>query len=311
MSDVESRAKNRRLILASTLLLVGGIGFGLVIALNRVVTTEGIPFIPYIFWQSLGASVVLLVVSVIRRKLPPLTAVHLRYYTVLGIAGLAIPWTVLAYVAPEIPVGVIAILLALGPLIVYAMAVGLTMDSLRWSRVLGLFLGLGGILLIALPETSLPARGMVGWVLVALIPPACFALSTILAERMRPPTGDAISFSCGLLVVGSLFMLPVMAISDSWWVFQEPLSKGEATVFFLMLLSAFLWPLLFTIIRLAGSVFFSTVAYIDTLAGVGWGILFFSEAHSLWIWGALALVMGGLFLVNRRGREPPTGAKAD
>ena len=40
------------------MLFIAGISFGLIFSLNRIAITDGIPFIPYVFWQALGAGVV-------------------------------------------------------------------------------------------------------------------------------------------------------------------------------------------------------------------------------------------------------------
>lgn len=298
--------ERRSLILPSILLVIGGITYGLVISLNRIATTEGIPFIPYVFWQALGGAVLLLVISFIRRKPPKLAPAHLRTYAIIGIIGLAIPWTLLALVAPKIPAGVIALGFAIIPMQVYAIALMLSMDGFRWVRIIGMLLGLAGILLIVLPETSLPSPDMVGWVLVGLTPSVCFALTIIAGERFRPPESDPLALSCGLLFVGALFLLPVMAATGSWWFFEAPLDRGDGALILVTFLAVFLWPLFFITIRMAGSVFFSTVAYLDTLAGVGWGILIFGERHSDWIWAALVLLMLGIFLVNKTGPAATT-----
>ena len=50
----------------------------------------------------------------------------------------------------------------------------------------------------------------------------------------------------------------------------------------------------------AGPVFASQTAYVVTLSGVLWGMAIFSEAHSLWIWLSLLLMMVGLTLVRPR-----------
>jgi drug/metabolite transporter (DMT)-like permease len=60
------------------------------------------------------------------------------------------------------------------------------------------------------------------------------------------------------------------------------------------------------VIRMSGPVFFSTFNYIAVLAGVGWGMLFFGERHSPWIWAALVLMMAGVFLVSR-GQKAAAG----
>lgn len=54
--------------------------------------------------------------------------------------------------------------------------------------------------------------------------------------------------------------------------------------------------------RSAGPVFASQTAYVITLAGMFWGILLLGERHSLYVWGALVLMLTGLALVRPRER---------
>ena len=56
--------------------------------------------------------------------------------------------------------------------------------------------------------------------------------------------------------------------------------------------------LYFQIIRLAGPVYLSQVGYLVVVIGVVTGMLVFGERHSLWVWGGIALMVGGLILVN-------------
>jgi drug/metabolite transporter (DMT)-like permease len=49
---------------------------------------------------------------------------------------------------------------------------------------------------------------------------------------------------------------------------------------------------------MVGAVQFSVTSYVITLTGIGWGILFFAEAHSLWIWASVAFIFAGLALVT-------------
>ena len=58
--------------------------------------------------------------------------------------------------------------------------------------------------------------------------------------------------------------------------------------------------LFFEILRMVGAVQFSVTAYVITLTGIGWGILFFAETHSLWIWAAVAFIFTGLALVTAK-----------
>jgi drug/metabolite transporter (DMT)-like permease len=45
------------------------------------------------------------------------------------------------------------------------------------------------------------------------------------------------------------------------------------------------------------------MAYVVTISGVLWGLFIFEEHHSLWIWGALAVMLMGLALVTPRSQE--------
>ena len=78
--------------LKPVLLLIGsGTMGGSSILLSKVAAQEGIPALSYLFWQCLGAGLILAILSVGRGGLPPLRAGYIRYYFVAGLVSLAIP----------------------------------------------------------------------------------------------------------------------------------------------------------------------------------------------------------------------------
>ena len=277
-----------------------GVGVGLVVSCNRLATTGGVPFIPFVFWESLIGGGVMLAILLARRRLPGMTPAHLRAYAIIGGIGISVPYTVMAMIASKLPAGILALQLALVPMATYVIAMALRMDSLKPGRVMGLLLGLAGVLLIVLPEASLPASEMRLWMLVGLVLPVCFAASIIACERYPPPESGSVEMTCGLMLVAAIFMVPVMAISGSWWVFSGPLDWADGAVVIAGLILPMCWAFAFEIIRRAGAVFYSMVLYLETLAGVGWGMIIFREHHTAWIWASLLLLLGGIALVNRR-----------
>ena len=280
-----------------------GVGIGLVVSCNRLATTGGVPFIPFVFWESLIGGGAMLATLLVRRRLPGLTPAHLRAYAIIGGIGISVPYTVMAMIASKLPAGILALQLALVPMATYLIALALRMDRLKLRRAAGLLLGLVGVLLILLPDASLPASEMRLWVLVGLVLPACFAASIIACERFPPPDTGAVEMTCGLMLAAAIFLLPLMAISGSWWAFDGPLDWANGTVILAGLILPMSWAFAFEIIRRAGSVFYSTVLYLETLAGVGWGIVIFREHHTAWIWVSLLLLLAGLTLVNRRAAD--------
>jgi drug/metabolite transporter (DMT)-like permease len=208
------------------MLIFISIGIGLQYSLNRLATLNGVPFIPYVFWMAVLPGGALLVLGLVRGALPPLTWPHLRSYALLAFAGMAAPLTMFAFIAPKLPASIVSLVSALIPGLTYMMALGLGMERLRAYGVAGLALGLAGVLLIVLPETSLPDPAMAGWMLLAILGPVSFAFSIIGAAKFRPPETRSISMAAGVSVCAGLFLLPVMVVDGSWWFFDSGFDLG-------------------------------------------------------------------------------------
>ena len=296
----ESPPPRRHRLVSFVLLIVCGGTFGLIFSANKIAVTGGIPFFAYVFWQTLGAGLVLLLFAAALGRRPRLSWPHARACFVIGFFTLAFPFVLLAFIAPRLPAGVIGLGGTLSPTITYVLALALSMDRFRWLRIGGISLGLAGVLLVVLPETSLPDSDMAGWVLLSLLVPVSYASGTIAAARLAPADGDSLTMGSGLLFASSIMVFPFMAGSGQWWFFSGPMSDGDWAQIGAILINAAFFYLLLEIVRRAGPVFFSTQNYVATLAGIGWGILILAESHSVYIWGALALLFAGLFLVTRR-----------
>jgi len=115
---------------------------------------------------------------------------------------------------------------------------------------------------------------------------------------LRPPEGDSVQLAGGLIFVGTVSMLAVMAVTDEWWAFDGAFGDGHWATIVAMANNALSFYLIFELIKRAGPVFFSMVNYVATLTGMGLGIWIFSDAHSIWIWVALVLIGASLVLVN-------------
>ena len=280
-------------------LFVLGLCFALSFILNRFATTNGVPVIPYVFWQTAGAAAILILIATGARRLPRVTWPHLRIYVVMAFLNVAIPYWVLAFVAPKLPASLLPIGLAMVPGVIYLMALALRLEHFGVLRFAGISLGLAGVLLILLPKASLPEPGMAGWLALSLVATISFALRAVLVPLLRPPATPSLSLACGLLIAASFIMFAVMAASGDWWAFGGDFGIGQGAVLAAMVKNALLLVLIFEVIRLAGPVFFGGVNYVSMLLGVGLGIAIFGERHSMWVWLAIALVLAGLYLVNR------------
>ena len=289
------------------MLFLIGLTFAMTFVFNRLAITNGVPLIPYVLWQALGGALILLAACGVRGEFPGLAPKYFKVYFLTGMFNVCFPVFILSLVAPKVPSGILSLGLMLIPLMIYAFALALGMDRFRWVRLIGILLGLAGVLLVLLPKASLPSPDMVGWVVLGLVAPLCYAVGAILMAWLEPPAAKSLPLACGLLMASASTMVPVMVASGSWWFFDRPFATGHWAVIGAMANQAAIFVLMFEIIKRAGPVFFSTSNYIATLVGVGLGILFFGDSPSLWIWAALLLMFIGLFCVNSTGLSENQG----
>ena len=284
------------------MLFTTGVTYGLTYALTGVAVRGGIPFIAYVFWLGVGAGVIMFVLSLLFRKPPGFTWSHVKIYTVTGASGFAIPYVIVAVVLGNgVPAGIMSMIIALAPMMTYLGAVVFRLERAWWVKFLGLIVGIAGIVLIVAPDSSLPSRDLVVWILIALLVPLGYATTTIAVALMRPPAMDSLSFSAGYF----LAPLPILAIAmfaaGDFWTFGGAFGDPEWALLLSIMVQALGIYLFLELVMLMGPVFFTTVNFITPLTGILFGMAFFGEQLSYWIWIALGpLFLGLLFVILPR-----------
>jgi drug/metabolite transporter (DMT)-like permease len=289
------------------LLLVLGVIWGGTFSLARTGAQAGIGPLGYGFWFLFGVGVGCLVMALVQgARLVPSRGL-LRFALIGGTFGGAIPSLVMFTSVRHIPTGIMAVIITLAPVITYATALAARHERFVPLRALGMMAGLGGAALIVLPRSSLPDPSLIGWVLFAFLTPTAHGMSSVYAARARPPGLDSWMNGALFQLVAAALVLPFAIAAGQFHVpFTAPLA-GELALWAHVLGGIVSQFLMFEILRLAGAVFLSQVAYLVTLAGIFWGWLLFAERLSGWIWLAAAVIAGGVVLVTRsqvRGRRP-------
>lgn len=299
-------------VLPAGLLLLLGSLWGIAFSFSKMATIGGVHPVSYTFYQGVGAGIVVITICWLRGMRIPLDRLHLRYYIAVGLFGIAIPNVNLVAAINHLPAGVMVLTIPFVPLITYVIATALKMERFTPLRFAGVLFGLAGVLLIVLPRASLPDTEAAPWFLMALLTPAMYAVTNIVAERLRPPDSHSAALAGGMLVAAAVMLAPVVFAMGVLYVPKLPLGEAEIGLIGQIAVASMAYFIFFEIMRMAGPVFASFTGYIVTLTGIGWGVLIFGESHSPWVWGAAALIFTGLALVNlRRGPRYNGAAAAD
>jgi len=290
--------------LAWAILLVAGLSWGATFSLAKIATEDGAEPLGVALWQGIVGAAILAAVETARRQKLPLDPRHLGFYVLCGLLGTVIPSTLYFYAAPHLPAGVLGITAASVPLLTFLGAAMLRLERVEAKRFVGVILGIVAVLMMALPETSLPEHGSAVWVAVALGAALSYAAEAVLIALLRPAATPAVTLLWGMMLVSALTLAPIVLATGSFVPLAWPWGGIEWAIVGMAAINVFSYAIFVYLVGVNGPVFASQMAYVVTISGVLWGLFIFEEHHSAWIWSALAVMLMGLALVTPR-REVP------
>jgi len=280
-----------------------GVSWGLSFSLGKIAVESGGAPLGIALFQAMFSAIILLVITLVRRKPILELREHLGLITIIGVLGSVLPGSLFYYSASHVQAGVLSITIALIPLMTYGASVPLGMEKFSVKRFAGLLCGIVAIALIALPQNSLPDRAAIPWILLACVSSLSYSgENLVLAARSVTRIGP-IRMSMGMNMMASLMLFPIASWNDSLLVFSYPFGSMEYSVIGLSLISVVAYTMFVMSVGMFGPVFASQTGYLVTLSGVFWGMYIFDETHSYWVWMALGLMMIGLTLVTPQNSE--------
>jgi drug/metabolite transporter (DMT)-like permease len=192
----------------------------------------------------------------------------------------------------RVPAGLGQVILALGPLITFAMAVAIGLERLRWRPIAGGLVALAGIALMY-GVGSYAAVPLVS-VLSVLAAAASFAAGGIVVKRA--PAADPIVRNTIATSVGAILLLALSIVAGerwsaptdlgTWLAFAYLVLPGTIGVFLLFLLLLRHWP--------ATTV--STQFVLAPIIGIALGAFLLGEPVSTAMVAGAALVIAGVWL---------------
>lgn len=289
---------------ALPLILLIGMGalWGVTQPLSKIAVAAGHRDIGIIFWQFAIGALVLGIFNVARGKGLPLGRRQLAFYLLIALLGTILPNWASFTAAVYLPSGILSIVLATVPMFAFPIALILKMDRFSTLRLFGLLLGLAAIILIALPDSSLPDPALAIWLLVAVIAPFLYAVEGNIVAKWGTAGLDAVQVLLGSSIIGMIIAFPLALYTDEWISPLGPWDAGLFAIVGIALAHTTAYTTYVWLVRRTGAVFASQVGYLVTGFGILWAKLILGESYSPWVWGALALMLVGVFLVQPRRR---------
>lgn len=284
--------------IAFTALFFFGAVWGLSQPFAKIAVSSGHHPIGLIFWQLVVSAAALGSIMAWRRTPLPLSTRHIVFYAVIAILGTLIPSTLLYAAIIHLPAGINALAIATAPMMALMIALAVGNERFAVGRATGIALGVGAMMLIALPDASLPDRSLAPWLIVALIAPLCYALEGNYVARTKPEDARPIPTLFAACVIGAVAIGPVAFLSGAWVDLMPPWSTPEMAVVASGIVRAIAYGGYLWLLAHAGVIFSMQVAYVVTGSAIAYSVVLLGESYSAWVWAAVAMMAVGLFLVQ-------------
>lgn len=283
------------------LLFLLGAGWGATEPLAKIAVSEGYRSFGLVFWQTAIGSALLGGWLVLRGGPRPLSRPQARFAAFIAAVGTILPNGASYAAIVHLPAGVMAIVIACAPMIAFPLALATGTDRFSAARLAGLVLGIVGVALLARPA-SLPGAASTGWLVVALVAPALYAIEANAVARLGTFGLEPVELLFWASLIGAACSLPLAVATGTFVAPRWPAEWGapDRAILALASIHAVVYTTYVWLLGRAGAVFTAQVGYLVTGFGVLWAILFLDESYSAAVWLALALILSGIFLVQPR-----------
>lgn len=224
----------------------------------------------------------------------------LGFILVLGLMNFAMPFSLLTWGIQQVPSGFAGVAMGSSPLFVLALSyLFIPEEQIGPRRIAGVVLGFVGLLVLILPGAM--AADSAGGSLLARMAcvgaSLCYSIGAILIRR-APPIPPMV-FTAGMLTAGTLVLMPIALMLEG----MPQITGARATWAILyagLLPTGLAFLLRVVLIRSAGPIFMSLVAYIVPLWAVLLGVALLGETLGASTYIGAAIILSGVGLTQAR-----------
>ena len=280
------------------ILLIVGVSWGLTAPLSKIAVSTGHHFLGLLIWQIIIMILSLGLIQIFRKKKLPLNLNCFWRYVLVALLGTILPNSIMYKAYFHLQSGIMSILVSIVPMIAFLLVLVLQMEKFEIRRFLGVLFGIFAIILIVFPKLDLGYIGEVGWILLALLSPLCYAIEGVWINKIGIAKLDPIEVILGASILGFFILMPIVALNGYWITPYRVWGPAEFAITLSSLIHSIIYISYIWLIGKAGVIFASQVSYIYTASGIGFSIILLGEGYSLFVWAAVILMLMGLMMVR-------------
>ena len=219
---------------------------------------------------------------------------NLKNILILSIINTALPFSLFAYASLESSSNMLSILNGTTAIMAVVISTMWLKVKLNLFQILGVFIGLFGIIVLANPDNVYISTKATIFCLSAAF---CYALSANYIQKFAYKTNTIVLIGWSL-IIASVLLLPLTIFNLPS---KTPSSNAIFSILWLGVVStgvAFLGYV--RLIEKVGAVKTATVAYFIPVFGVIWGYIFLGEPITLQILIGMMLILIGIIFTNKR-----------
>jgi len=254
---------------------------------------QTIPPVSLIAARTLIAGALLLVVLRLRGLRLPTDPAIWRLFMMQACLNSVLPFTLIAWAERSVDAGLATILSSTSPIFVVLLSgVLATSERVAGIRLLGVYAGLGGTILIVGMQALSGFGEQLAAQLALVAASVCYGGAALFGRNFKGL--DPIMPAAGSLVCGAAVLIPISLILDRPWTFAPSVDSIKALIALSIFSTALAFVIYFRLIARLGSAGTTSVAYLRVPAGVAIGIVFLGEALAPSAWAGLILVIIGV-----------------
>ena len=280
------------------ILLIVGVSWGLTAPLSKIAVSTGHHYLGLLIWQIIIMILSLGLIQIFRKKKLPLNLNCFWRYVLVALLGTILPNSIMYKAYFHLQSGIMSILVSIVPMIAFLLVLVLQMEKFEIRRFLGVLFGIFAIILIVFPKLDLGYLGEVGWILLALLSPLCYAIEGVWINKIGIAKLDPIEIILGASILGFFILMPIVALNGYWITPYRVWGPAEFAITLSSLIHSIIYISYIWLIGKAGVIFASQVSYIYTASGIGFSIILLGEGYSLFVWAAVILMLMGLMMVR-------------